>query len=993
MPEPLIAQNVSGIIEHMPQTIAALIALITGAAAMSRVTPYFIENMLVKHYQAAYFKAYRNRINRQGLPLKGRYGAAGPDLSSVLYIFDPAEVEFIDKHGYNITRLQQLIDEWDDEILNNHFTFRYKEGYWPKQLTQFHMEELILAELQALGVEKSDVMPLKATGNGDVVLSFWWPYPGENKRRLRTFVLKKGDITETAVYAPADFYFQKASMEVNEKIKEFINDIAKSSNVVLISPFTTNGISQLIFQVAWAGVTADWESGKNGFVLEQRFTSINKKFRQRLASAFENQYCWKLELWQKKSEDKEPGGEGKIFKSLQTGSIGRAILPENIERVNRWVNEGKSAFNISVRVALPEFFASLNFPKFIAAHPAGSRAARTVARAAKWGGIIAFVLGPLQGLIFGDMDIFKPLAEWFVMGNYVIGDIIIKKALEFIIGAFAVSVPVHVYLDYHYLKASGLHKAIRDFGAAKLDENGRVHTNVYIVDSLPEDMQGAGQWENAGQVDGKPVYESVDPGALVLFADAVAPSRVAVRLNETIASRGAIAGSRRVRSKFKASFKTLGIDIKSGDMKPGIIVDHGLDGERIIYNPDGSMTVGPQMFNMAGELIAVKSGEAFAMSRNVFINMDEVENMSRFMERLDAFIAAGNGQMVVNPAVFGRLTDGQRNDLLRLANANKVRIFVDLENDVSKKEEYRRQGFAGYAAETHGVMRIHDFAFCPQGKEGRILSGFAGAQQLREKMAAAVDVNIILNESELRALLAGAERSIEERMALCRFLQTTVLGLYKPQILSEDYVAAVAYGRSKADIPPMPQNIELALKAFDTGTPEDIVTALGSPRLGVYVKKIAADLEDVRQRQRAATLQKAYLAAIFERMLLNDFIKRDNAQVYAGYENGTYAFTDPRYEKMLGALLAKAARMDASLPGRSAASAFSLADAGNYADTLLKNYDEVIAAAAPAPESVAAVIDALVTDIYEDYRLKQLGAGLKPRAFTPRSIEQTLSSG
>jgi len=176
------------------------------------------------------------------------------------------------------------------------------------------------------------------------------------------------------------------------------------------------------------------------------------------------------------------------------------------------------------------------------------------------------------------------------------------------------------------------------------------------------------------------------------------------------------------------------------------------------------------------------------------------------------------------------------------------------------------------------------------------------------------------------------------------------------------------------------------------------VSALGAPGLGVYVRKIASDLKGASREQNAGALQKAYLAAIFERMLFREYLKRADAQLHAGYENGTYVFSNPCYEKMLGALLAMAVRVDYALPANPRDAALAVVQGAEdtfaaHAAGLMRNYDELMNAAAPAREKIFVVISAILMDIYEDYRIRQLGAGSHTPVFNSRSIEQTLRAG
>jgi len=686
------------------------------------------------------------------------------------------------------------------------------------------------------------------------------------------------------------------------------------------------------------------------------------------------------------------------------GALNAAILPKNLARVNRWANKGKSPLAIAVRIALLEFFASLDFSGFVERHETmddnsegeNLSAPRLVAAAAKWGAVAGFVFFTVFPIFtFGDLEVFRPFSGWFPLGNYFVGDIIVKQIMEFIAGAFIVSVPVHVYLDYRYLKASGLHKAIHRFGAAELDENGNVHTNIYIIDAP---LPGGSRRENLGvSVDGKPLYYYMDSGAVVVYTDGAPASRVGERLAKLMASGGRFTSNRRLNRKFRKSFKALGIDPGAADFRPGLVFDHSLSGEDITYDACGSMVVSPELSEYTGELLAVRNSEAYAMSHNIFLHMDKLYDLRHLATKLDVFACAGSGQMIVSSKIFEQYRYEQIMKVLTIANHNNVRIYVDVKNDISKVDEYRRMWFAGYVCETDKGPQIHDFAFYPEGRGARRLEGYPNAFEFRKQLTEAGAANVILKESELRDMLGGGERSPEERAAVPQFLKFAFPILLRPDVLSPEFVTAAAYGRDNASIPELPEDIECVIRAFESGTPEQIISALGAPQLGIYARKIEADLKRGSRQDEAQLLQKTYLAAIFERMLLKDCLKHADKQLYAAYENGNCVFTDPRYEKMLATLLSRAAKVDTKILRRAAPQALSDLSATDdtfieYAAKIVNRYEKIVNLSNPPPEELSAVINALLLDIFQDYRLKNSDLYHDTPEFTPELIEKALKA-
>ncbi|MCB4792719.1 MAG: 6-phosphofructokinase, partial [Elusimicrobia bacterium] len=168
-----------------------------------------------------------------------------------------------------------------------------------------------------------------------------------------------------------------------------------------------------------------------------------------------------------------------------------AILPENLDKVNRWANKEKTAFDIAIRLALIEFwFSFTNSKGFIAAHTNenGIEGAKLVVKAQKVGTYTGLSVGIIAGLIGFILSGFNANLITFVAGLSAI--IIIA-----LLGRAAGNIRTHIVVDYNYIKSSGLIKAVREFGAATIDENGEVSTkDVRLQDLTPStDSQSAEQ--------------------------------------------------------------------------------------------------------------------------------------------------------------------------------------------------------------------------------------------------------------------------------------------------------------------------------------------------------------------------------------------------------------------------------------------------------------------------------------------------------------------
>ena len=268
-----------------------------------------VKNGLLSLRHAAYCMAYKQIINPDSKPIKGIYGASGPDLATSLLTFDASEIFYVDRRPVELKPLENAIKKWKNPIglprkhLNPMLTQKRNDCLWRYADFETLGEKLIPLEMKLLGIDKNSIF----TGLNDfwnVEMSFWWAYPGhEATKRTLTFI--QADLLKPAKYPEQlnvllqpdniDFYYQKAAMRCISSLETYFARIVDSvKDTVLVSPMTDVGFPDDI-------------KPRLKSVMKPRFASmpdVNRAYSRFFKSANANdellgKYPWYLELWKK----------------------------------------------------------------------------------------------------------------------------------------------------------------------------------------------------------------------------------------------------------------------------------------------------------------------------------------------------------------------------------------------------------------------------------------------------------------------------------------------------------------------------------------------------------------------------------------------------------------------------------------------------------------------------------------------------------------------
>jgi predicted unusual protein kinase regulating ubiquinone biosynthesis (AarF/ABC1/UbiB family) len=210
------------------------------------------------------------------------------------------------------------------------------------------------------------------------------------------------------------------------------------------------------------------------------------------------------------------------------GSNTKAILPENQEKVNNMIAEGKSPLRIATFVAVKEFFQSLDPKKFTLAH---AQDGQTFKEAVK----------------DNPAPLIVSLSGWAAFGLFLSVGLLLTSAaaialvlaLSIAAGA-SVNVITHIIIDYKYLKSSDLIEVVKQRGQAKI-VNLKNYT-VYVVNDMI-DGEAAGI-----SIDGVPVRISRINNSIVISADGIEHEKIVKAINNTKALKFAISDATGVKT-------------------------------------------------------------------------------------------------------------------------------------------------------------------------------------------------------------------------------------------------------------------------------------------------------------------------------------------------------------------------------------------------------------------------------------------------------------
>lgn len=575
----------------------------------------------------------------------------------------------------------------------------------------------------------------------------------------------------------------------------------------------------------------------------------------------------------------------------------KAILPENIDIVNKMAYEGKGAFAIASAISFKELFASILHPvKYVESHES------------KTGAITILGATYLSAIATAGLALFVP----------AIGLAAIPLALA--VGLFS-NITSHIIIDYHFLKSSGLIDAVREFGSsAKLNEKGYINIPVYVINDQPENYTALNFINSGVKIKGNTLWIGEAENAVVVFSKDASYADIS---NE-------MSSNRRLNDRIR---KISQQDVKIVLNKDNIAVDwievnHNDNSDYIGYSANGNIQASYSMYkqmldrgeiqDFSASLRRVKNIDASIFAQGILHNLDDISTMEDFIEYLKQHQKIGNGQIVINHEVLSEIIADINNikgtpnafalmEFLLDARKTGVQVFVNVngaQNQNKLQNELEKLGFAGYVSlnTKTGKFELFNY-FLRSASDVKTIDDFINAENLENEIKKSSG-NVMISNKALRNIIHSERSGMIINQIVEILSSAKILKLFTPADITPEFAMKAARNFSISEVPELSKIAssetavrELVQRAAEGKiTTADLRTMLlesGVPQSNtvlVYLTKLESQVKG-KTSEEAAEIFKAFTAGFVEKMLAADKLRKSFKP---------YGLKDRNYETILG---------------------------------------------------------------------------------------------
>jgi hypothetical protein len=187
----------------------------------------------------AHDMAVKRVVNPMDRDLVAVYGASGSDIANFLLSTNATEAYFVDNTEIDVRLLRQAMGGWDElngATVYNLYKFRFGYDYVSAGTTE-QIEKKIICDLKGLDVDRNSIVIEQEKGkNKPIVITFYWQYPGAQKKKY-TITFIKDDITnignpqasallKSVLPEQIDLYYQRAGLFTASNYKKFLPQLA-----------------------------------------------------------------------------------------------------------------------------------------------------------------------------------------------------------------------------------------------------------------------------------------------------------------------------------------------------------------------------------------------------------------------------------------------------------------------------------------------------------------------------------------------------------------------------------------------------------------------------------------------------------------------------------------------------------------------------------------------------------------------------------------------
>ena len=574
-----------------------------------------------------------------------------------------------------------------------------------------------------------------------------------------------------------------------------------------------------------------------------------------------------------------------VVEMLNKHKTPSAILPQTLSLVNRLANEGKTAGKIGWKIALAEFFEGTSFPReFIKSHEERTGAKMVVVTGAK-AGLATLIGATFAALIAATM--LGPALTLGIIWGMVLGEVLTALG----VGSLA-HLRAQAILDCHYVKESGLLEKIKEVGAAEIDKNGELHTNIIFMNEMPKNPD---EWElkpTGMLIKGEPIWASTKYGKLILFGKGASSELVEMVNGKVIRKEGSgVKPSEKIINKLKWFFKKVNVE-PFNSFKKGISIDWNAEGKTITYDNYGEMVVSGDNFegvdmkkpeevaSRISDLMAIRTEDKNMLVKNMYFKLDTVKDVKSFEEILKAATSFGNSQWIVDPEVFKELKPWKIQRITKLAKKCGVEMFVDLSKGEAGKEKtqeelYKVLGFPGYAVplEDGKKMKIYDYRL-PESEAvtADVITEYKSPEGLIEKVRDSKEESQVFLISDIIGLMTSERVDVGEYLGM---FGQQMLGVFNVSRLTAKKISEAGndwdreklptYTRSCSSLEELYSRLGGLVELLKSGDTEKLLEiGIGEESVRMYVKRIEKEMP----KDQAEQLKTAFLTRIVKKILV-----------------------------------------------------------------------------------------------------------------------------
>lgn len=458
----------------------------------------------------------------------------------------------------------------------------------------------------------------------------------------------------------------------------------------------------------------------------------------------------------------------------------------------------------------------------------------------------------------------------------------------------------NVFINYRFHEKQ---ISLRDIGKYKIEsKEGNINVPVFIINIMPTNPKDF-KFENTGiKIGDESLWISTATGALVVFVKDINFTDIEkVFKSENRKINRILPKLIRKNTDIKLNPEAISLDWAniSFDMSmPSVTYDE--DGNVKVAFAVSESLMALEMSDFMTGIRKVKRADTMTAVHNIYYYLDNIMNAKDFSDCLDDFQKVGNGQIIIDYNAIKNIIS-EKADIIKfldIARINGIKVIVDLSSqDISGSDiaESIELGFDGYLGKNEKGYFVYDFSLGSTGSAD-LISGYLDYEDLKSKLQESRGIKI-LNNSDIVKTVSN-DRSIMDKFSFLRMIKSSsLLGILKKDIYTEDFVYNAAYNFNISDLPSKDFKAEELVSILNSDNIyqefKETLKIKDSSPLNLYINKIDSNIEN---KEQARNLHRVFIEAVIERMLVKD--------------NVIGEILDKKYEKVLG----KALRIKAENP-------------------------------------------------------------------------------